>query len=204
MTWNHAVAHDRESRSTDHQVIHVVRNGDVDAFAVLADRYYGRLARYLGYRCGDPELAADLTQETFLEAFRHLDRFDGKGAFAAWLYGIAHNRLRMHWRRQRLRRFISLEWLTETVAAVPPTLRQSDDSAALNDQDVLVQVFASLTPSLRDALLLHSLDGFTAPEIAQILNISRAAAERRVSRAKEQFRGRYQELSDDHERSECG
>jgi RNA polymerase sigma-70 factor, ECF subfamily len=192
-----AAVQQAEPRPTDQQVISVVRNGDVDAFAVLVDRYYGPLARHLTYRSCDPEVGADFTQETFLEAFRHLEQFDGEGPFAAWLYGIAHNRLRMYWRRQRLRRLISLEWVTGSVTNVPPTLQHIDGSEGWDEQDLLTQVFVRLSPPLRDALLLHSLDGFTAPEIAHILDISCAAAERRISRAKEQFRQWYWELSED-------
>lgn len=194
-----AASHDLEAQPPDHHVVDLVRTGDVAAFDVLVDRYWDPLTRHLAYRVGDPELGADLAQDAFLDAFRHLDRFDGHRPFAAWLYGIAHNRLRMHWRRQRLRQFVSLEWLTGIMHATPPALQQVDGSAAYHEQDVLFQVLADLTPPLRDALLLHSLDGFTAPEIAEILGISRAAAERRISRAKTQFRQQYRELTNNEE-----
>ena len=181
---------------SDHHVVSLVRDGDMDAFAILVDRYYRQLARHLSYRCGDPDLAADLTQETFAEAFRDLDRFDGEGTFAAWLYAIAHNRLRMHWRRQQVRRLVSLEWFTSSGAVTPEALQEPDGSTLCHERVILAKVLAELTPSLRDALLLHSLDGFTAPEVANILHISRSAAERRISRAKEQCRQRYQELGE--------
>lgn len=197
MAHSYAAAHDHELQSTDYQVIDIVRHGDVEAFEVLVERYYGPLARHLAYRLGDPELGADFAQDTFLDAFRHLDRFDGHRPFAAWLYGIAHKRLLMHWRHQRLRRLISLDWLTGTDSATHSALQQEADSDSCHERDTLSQTLAGLTPPLREALLLHSLDGFTAPEIAVILGISRAAAERRISRAKEQFCQRYRDLSDD-------
>lgn len=192
-----AAIHDLEAYPTDHHVVDMVRTGDVEAFEVLVDRYHGPLIRHLAYRVGDPEVGADLAQDTFLDAFRHLDRFDGHRPFATWLYGIAHNRLRMHWRRHRLRRFVSLDWLTGLGAATPIPLQQADLSEASQEQDILMTVFAELTPPLREALLLHSMDGFTAPEIAGILGISRSAAERRVSRAKQLFRQHYHALSND-------
>lgn len=198
MCWTIAAIEKPERLPTDRQVITIVRDGDVDAFEVLVDRYHVPLARHLAYRVGDPELGADLAQDVFLDAFRHLARFDGHRPFAAWLYGIANKHLLMHWRRQRLRRFVSLDWLTGPAStATPSALHQADDSASCDEQDILGQVFAGLTPPLREALLLHSLDGFTAPEIAGILGISRSAAERRISRAKEQFRQNYRALSND-------
>lgn len=197
MDWNYAAVHEHELQPTDHQIIGMVRTGDVEAFEVLVDRYHGSMTRHLAYRVGDLELGADLAQDTFLDAFRNLDRFDGHRPFAAWLYGIANKRLLMYWRRQRLRRFVSLDWLTGIGAATPTPLQQADTSAICHEQDILFAVFAELTPPLREALLLHSMDGFTAPEIAGILGISRSAAERRISRAKAQFRQLYNELNVD-------
>jgi RNA polymerase sigma-70 factor (ECF subfamily) len=185
-----------EARPTDRQVIHVVCNGDAEAFAMLVERYYGALTRHLTYHTGDCDVALDLAQETFADAFRDLERFDASGTFAAWLYGIAHNRLRAYWKRQRVRRFISLDWFAGSAEAPPLALRQPDGSEPCHERVILSHVLAGLSLPLRDALLLHSLDGFTAPEVAGILGISCSAAERRVSRAKEQFRQRYHELTD--------
>lgn len=182
---------------TDCQIIAVIRNGDVAAFDVLVDRHYDSLVRPLTARTADQEVALDIAQETFADAFRDLDTFDGRGTVAVWLYGIAHNRLRMHWRRQRLRRLISLDWLTGAGTAPPLALRQADGNESCHERDLIARVLGELSPPLRDALLLHSLDGFTAPEVADILHISRSAAERRVSRAKEQFRKRYRGLDRD-------
>lgn len=186
---------------TDLHVIVMVRNGDVDAFEVLVDRHYASLTRHLIYRLGDREAAAELVQDTFLDAYRHLDRFDGNGPFAAWLFGIAHKRCLMHWRRKRLHSFVSLDWLPMSVAGASPQLHQADASDVWNEQDRLLPVFEKLTPPLRDALLLHSLDGFTAHEVGRILGISATAAARRISRAKEAFRRAYEELCEDERAS---
>jgi RNA polymerase sigma-70 factor (ECF subfamily) len=184
------------TRQTDRALVGIVRNGEVTVFGVLVDRYYASLVRHLTYRTGDPELAADLAQDAFLDAFRHLDRFREERPFAAWLYRIAQNRLRMALRRRRLRQFVSLDWRPLSIAA-NPVWQQPDATGPCHERDLLRQVLDGLSPLLREALLLHSLDGFSAPEVAQILGISRSAAERRISRAKEQFRERYRELNRD-------
>jgi RNA polymerase sigma-70 factor (ECF subfamily) len=176
-------------------LVAAARGGDRDAFSALADRYHARLVRYLTYRTGAADAARDLTQETFLEALRSLDRLASDRSFAAWLYGIAQNRLRMAARRRRLRQAVSLDWLPAAVAAAVPALRQADAIEASNERDMLRRVLGELSQPLREALLLHSLDGFSTAEVAQILGVSRSAAERRLSRAKEQFRERYQALS---------
>lgn len=193
-----AAAHSSQLQLTpDVEIVAIVRNGNVAAFDVLVERYHRPLMRHLTYRLGDPELGADIVQDALLDAFRRLDQFDDHRPFAAWLYGIAHKRVQMHWRRQRLLRFISLDWLTGSGPSTLSAIQHNDGIESLNERDMLLEVINSLTPPLREALLLHSLDGFTAPEIAGILGISQHAAKRRVSRAKEQFRELYRDQHHD-------
>jgi DNA-directed RNA polymerase specialized sigma24 family protein len=71
-----------------------------DCFAVLFDRHFTRVHRYLRRRLGD-ELAAELAAETFLQAFRSRRRFAGdEASVLAWLYGIAANLVRMNHRTE--------------------------------------------------------------------------------------------------------
>ncbi len=179
----------------DEGLVDAVRAGDRAAFSLLVDRHHAPLLRYLLRQMGDPELAADLTQETLLEAFRHLDHLDRDRPFAAWLYGIARNHVRMEYRRRRLRRLVSLEWLLEPLMPIVPTLQRTDETASCDERDAIQRALDELPPAFREALLLHSLEGYTAPEVARIVGISLAAAERRISRAKLQFRDRYRALN---------
>lgn len=173
-----------------------IASGDAEAFAVLADQHYGQILRFLTYRLLDGELARDLTQDVFLDAFRHFDRYDGASSFAAWLHGIAHKRLLMHWRRARLKRFVSLDWAHP---ADSQELRIEAETGSVEERDMLQHVLVTLSPALREVLLLHSLEGFTAVEIARILGISPAAAARRISRAKHEARARIDDLMQEPE-----
>ena len=172
----------------DQQIVAASRAGTVGAFATLVDRHHAPLLRYLTRQTGDAELAADLAQETFLAAFRSLGQLTDDGSFAAWLYGIARNRLRMEWRRRRLRRVVSLDWLPSGVEAVIPALRRPDVSRSYADRDVIQRALDTLSPPLREALLLHDLGGFGGEEVARILGISPAAARKRIVRAEAAFR----------------
>src|SRR5262245_43726295 len=66
-----------------------LRRGDADAGHQLVREYYPGLYRYLLTLTERPELAEDLTQETFLQAWRHLDQFQGRASLRAWLFCIA-------------------------------------------------------------------------------------------------------------------
>lgn len=78
-----------------------------------------------------------------------------------------------------------------------PALQHVGESNGCDERDAIQRALDALDPALREALLLHSLAACTAPEVARILGISRAAAERRISRAKLQFRDRYRAVNQD-------
>jgi RNA polymerase sigma-70 factor (ECF subfamily) len=185
---------------TDAQLVAGARQGLEPAWALLVNRHHPALVRYLTGQTHDPELAADLAQDTFLVALINLDQPVAELAFAAWLYRIAQNRLRAHRRRQRLRQLVSLEWLRERGAPIEtrmPVAAAADDLAtSIGERELVMRVLGELSPALREALLLHHLEGFAAREVAAILDISVTAAERRISRAQAQFRAPYNESTE--------
>ena len=188
-----AVAAD-QPEVADHDLVAATRTGSAAAFGVLVERHYAAVLGYLAYQTGDPNLAADLAQETFLAAFHRLHHLRDDCSFATWLYQIARNQLRMHWRRGRLRRLVSLEWLTGRVDAAESALQCADASAESEERELIERALAALSPALREALVLHSGWGFRSDEVALILGIGPAAARQRIGRAKEQFRLRYRAL----------
>ena len=179
---------------SDADLVRAAQRGSAAAFDVLLLRYHDPVRRYLLRQCGDPDSAADLLQETFLDAYRSLGGLADDRPFAAWLYRIARNNLRGEWRARTIRRLVSLDWLRERAADTPPALRQPDEGAATEARDLIQCALDGLSPKLREVLLLHHLWGFTAPEIARILNLSPEAAARRLSRANDHFRQRHTAL----------
>ncbi len=137
---------------------------------------------------GDAELAADLTQETFLDAWRDLERLADGRAVAPWLYRIARNNLLPHWRR---RQPVSLDDLAAADGAEPHPLRQADPTPTCDERALIAQVLSGLSTPLQEALLLHCQQGLTSEEVGQALAISGEAARKRIGRAKTQFRQDY-------------
>ena len=138
-------------------------------------------------------------QETFLDAYRSLRQLEEQRAFAAWLYQIARNNFRHAWRGQRGQALWSLDWLRARFGDRLPGSRQPDPANASAARDLIQQALDTLSPALREALLLHVLWGFTTSEISQLLHISPAAAGRRISRAQEQFRRSHAALERGHD-----
>ena len=77
------------------------QSGDPEAFTPLVGKYQDRLYGHINGRVTDPELAKDLTQETWLRALRGIKTFRGDSAFYSWLYRIAENVCTDHFRRQK-------------------------------------------------------------------------------------------------------
>ena len=84
----------------EQQRIARVQEGDTEAFSPLVRKYNARLYRHIQKRLRDPEVAKDLTQETWLKAYRGIGAYRGESAFYSWVYRIAENVITDHFRRR--------------------------------------------------------------------------------------------------------
>jgi len=157
-----------------------------ECFAVLFDRHFARVHRYLRRRLGD-ELAAEMAAETFLQAFRCRQRFSGgEASVLAWLYGIATNLVRMNNRAEE-RRLRAYARAANRVGGHEPAIAVEErlDAEALGP--ALAMALTGLTPALREVLLLHAWAELSHDEIAVALGCSSAAVRTRLSRARSQL-----------------
>ena len=158
---------------------------DDDAFRSWYDATLPRVYRYLLARCGgDPALAEELTQQTFVEALRNRRRFDGRADVVTWLVAIGRHKLIDHFRRagrdrQRHLRLVS-RWGYGEGGWDGAEERQAINAAL--DQ---------LSGEHRIALLLRYLDGLSVREVARALGRSESATESLLVRAREAFRHAY-------------
>ena len=143
------------------------------------------LLRYLRRRVG-ASVAEDLTAETFATAFARWDRFDASRPVRPWLYGIAANLVRHHWRSEerQLRAYAR--------TGVDPVADELEGTAARADADRqarrLAQVLAGLRAGEREILLLHAWADLTDAEIADALGLPIGTVKSRLSRTREQLR----------------
>ncbi len=156
------------------------------SFDHLFTRYHGPIYGHILGLVGDPAQAEDLTQDTFLKAYRALPGVR-EGAVGAWLYRIATNTARDALRRRRC-----LTWLpfapgdAERVPA-----RAGDLPTYLARQEAVRDALARLTPSQRACLLLRARDGLSIGEVAPVRRLSTGAVKMTLYRAKERFRAAY-------------
>lgn len=154
-------------------------------FAAIFDRHFDAVHAYLQRRIG-PDLAEELSAQTFLVAFDNRHRFDPvRGEARPWLLGIATNLMRRHWRREvrELRAYAR--------TAADPVLDAFDGIEeridASGQRRRLVEGLAELSGPERDALLLAAWADLSYAEIAAALEIPVGTVRSRLSRARERI-----------------
>lgn len=144
---------------------------DDEALSLLVERHYAPIYRILRRLGGSDEQARESTQETLLEIRRSAGSFKGRSTFATWAYRIAYRTF------VRSRRRRSHEGLSERIPL-------PDHEVATLDRIVFEQAIAKLTPKLRDAFVLHELNGLSMDEVAQVLSVPSNTVKSRVARAR--------------------
>ena len=145
---------------------------DPSAFALLYEGHYSRVLSY-AYRCTlDMGAAEEVTSNSFFNALRALDSYDGNGTFRGWLYRIATNEVRQHWRRQR-RAANGLRQCAEDLARVRFEACRQDDPAEREKRLAcfarLHQVLMALPAKYRAAVCLRYFEDLPYQEVAQAL-----------------------------------
>jgi RNA polymerase sigma-70 factor (ECF subfamily) len=173
--------------------LQALRRGDQQAFAKLVEEHSPSVYQLALRMLHDPQEAEDVLQETFLNAFRALPRFEGRAALSTWLYRIATNQALMRLRRKRPQE-VSLEepWPSDD-GDFP---RQFVDWCCLPEKEFMTEEVRAelrrgvegLSPALRSVFVLRDLHGLSTRETAEVLGISESAVKTRLLRARLQLR----------------
>jgi RNA polymerase sigma factor (sigma-70 family) len=158
---------------------------DADAMRSLYDGHAAQLFAYLARRVGR-DVAEDLLAETFRAAIQSYPTFDpSRGSEKGWLFGIATNLLRRHWRTER-RRLLALERSSSAIAGIDPLLGLDQGVAdridAKADASLLLRAVVELSAEDRDLLILSGWEHLNSTEIGQALGIAPATVRSRLRR----------------------
>lgn len=143
------------------------KSGDREAFGELVKRYQKQIY-YLSLRfTGDDDEAWDLSQEVFLRAYRGVGAFRGGSTFKTWLYAIAHNLLKNHYRRTSRERTESLD-----ERQIPVEGDEMETLLSRERSESLRGAVEELPYKQRMALTLRVYDGMSHREIGKVLGCS--------------------------------
>ena len=149
----------------------------------LFAKHHSEIYAYLFRMLRDGELAADLTQDAFVKAYRNYDTLEKAENARAWLYQIAHRVALDELRRRKIVRF--LPWTGESRGAVPSAEHTAMEQRLSGD---LQRALNQIPERQRAALLLAELHDLTGLELAAALGVSHVAARALLTRARESLR----------------
>lgn len=180
---------------TDIEIIERTLNGQPEAFNILVRRWERQVYSLALRMLNRDEEARDICQETFLSAFRNLNKFRGDAKFSSWIYRIAlnccHSRL-----RQRSNIDVSLEQQQEEKGFEPSTSMESI-SEGMEREEIAAMVqraLAGLPPEMRQVIVMKEYQGMKFHEIAEVLNIPISTVKTRVYTGLNQLKQRLSHL----------
>jgi RNA polymerase sigma-70 factor (ECF subfamily) len=186
--------------ASEAELVEGLRAGDSAAYRRLVDLNSANVYNVALKLLGNEQEAEDVLQETFLSAFRAIDRFEGRSKLSTWLYRIAYNASLMHLRKREQMTTFSLDRPfgdDEQQTGEPSALHLVDWSAVPDDQLLTAEArqemdraIAELPESLRATFVLRDIQGLSGAETAEILGISVQAVKNRLHRARLRLRGR--------------
>ena len=185
-----ALALTSSDRVTEPELIARVLAGDRLAARALYDAHVGRVHRLAFRLTGDAQLAHEVTQDTFVKALAHLDRFRGDSALTTWLHRItvtvALNTVR------RVKRLHGREAPLEDVQGLASEAGEGIDPLL---RDRLHRAIDALPEIYRTTLIMHEFEGYTHVEIAESLGIAVGTCKSRLSVARAQLRAALSDLA---------
>lgn len=190
------------------QIILSSQQGDINAFNLLVLRYQQSVYNVALRMLGDSDVAADVTQETFLAALRAIKSFRPGSSFRAWLLRIASNQACDHWRRTHRHVLESLDSLTDedephaggvlsTLIATGNQVNPEESLLTHELQELIARGLQTLPLDQRVAVILCDLQGLSYDEIAATTGTTLGTVRSRIARGRARLRDylyQHQEL----------
>ena len=178
-------------KKDDVQLIHTVLSGDDTAFDILVKKYQKSVHALVWRKVGDFHYAEEITQDTFLQAYKKLSTLKNPHQFAGWLYVIA-NRLCIDWLRKQKPAMQSLEETSvKEIDGITYARYVEEDrelEAAEHRHELVKKLLEKLPESERTVVTLYYLGEMTTKEISKFLGVSVKTISSRLRRARERLK----------------
>jgi RNA polymerase sigma-70 factor, ECF subfamily len=168
---------------TDGVLLRRVLAGETRVYALLVDRYRGRLERYALRMLGNRDDAEDVLQDTFIRAYRSLGRCDGPHGFGPWVFGILVNRCRTHGAKRARTQGVMVR---NDVALAAASVPASEGRDAL--RETIYWALEQLPAEQREAFLLKHVEDLSYEVMETVTGVRPATLRMRVFRARDELR----------------
>ncbi|MEO3403347.1 sigma-70 family RNA polymerase sigma factor [Mucilaginibacter sp. CAU 1740] len=173
---------------TDNAIMLKVKAGDLDRMGLLFERYNRQLYGFLFHMTYQRELAEDMVQQVFYKMLKYRHTFTGTGEYIHWMYSIARNVLKDHWRKNKQQVQHEGVEAAETIAggSVPDEQFEKKQAKA-----GLHKAMEKLSESQREILALSRFQELKCQEIADILGMTEGTVKVRIHRAMQELKSIY-------------
>ena len=175
---------------TDLELVTAAQQGDQAAFGALVEKYQAMAYSQALRMVGNPDDAADATQDAFLNAWRALPGFQGQSSFSTWLYRLTSNACIDLLRRSKRRPTLSITVADEDEEGPQetdiPDERWSPERELERKEtrQTVRSGLSALSPEHREVLALREFEGLSYQEIAQLLELEEGTVKSRIARAR--------------------
>ena len=167
------------------------QKGDREAFGVLVENFQTRIYSFCYQFFRDRDIATEMTQETFLRAYRYIKKYDSKRKFSTWIYSIAKNICIDEKRKMDRSKTVPIDDVNpSTIQSSRQSYHLKDPSQItlhLEDRMLLEEAIAELPEKYRAAIILCYFQELPYQEIADVLGLSLNLVKVRIFRAKKQL-----------------
>jgi len=186
----------------DAELVERSQGGDLEAFDILVTRYRGRIYAMIMNMIHNDADAWDLTQDTFVKAWKALPKFAARANFFTWLYRICHN-VTYDWLRKRANRVEKAEFddrieagSVESSAPTAPRPEPSPDTGAEHGElrRRIDDAITELSPEHREVILLKEVEGLRYQEIADTVDCSLGTVMSRLHYARKKLQQSLNDL----------
>ena len=178
---------------SDNAIMLRVKGGDLDRLGLLFERYHRAVYGFLFHSTHCREESEDMVQLVFYRILKYRGSFTGEGAFVTWMYHLARNVLKDHYKKNK---HLSSDYRVEHMADWLGGGEKADKAIESEEAKTeLYQAMERLQPEHREVLVLSRFQELKYQEIAQILNISEGAVKVRVYRAMKELKEIYAKIA---------
>lgn len=183
------IQEDREVNMEDSDLIALIREGEKEIYRFIIKRYNPylyKIGRSYNYNHADTE---DLMQDTFIDAYKHLNQFQGRSSFKTWITRIMLNNCYRKQQKFSFKKEISKELFEESRPMYSNTHNQTERVVRSREiRDIVEGALAQLPLKYRLVFSLREMNQMNVTETASLLGISKANVKVRLSRAKSMLR----------------
>lgn len=178
--------------STPEQLACLSQEGCRESFGLLVDQFQEKIFNYLRQMTGNAHDAQDLTQETFIKAYKHIHKFSPTYSFSTWIFTIAKRTAYNHFRSRKFTEDIEDN---PTFTEVDPSLEFQKKERAQSLWDLV----KTLKPKQREALWLRYGEGFSIEETANIMKLTPVFVRVSLHRARIQLAEKWKRVQESGE-----